>query len=494
MVINNNSFQGFDSNIAEKDSDYFSDAKVSNLRIEGDTLTADVNGSELYHVSITLDNDGYITSSNCTCPAQDGCCKHLLAVLYAAKDYLDSNGSNLISTPISSLSFTETSLIKTAAQSFGNSWYLESYRSSIDKIMAELKKRHPNSFASALFAYRDYFMSKIAYYSAYPKGAGGTFVTDILNHFSAKFEQILSLINYSFGLITEEDDSLRKDLAVIIGTVSNNPVYTQIILDKINAPDSIASSETLIDNGLCNYTDCDFFSRLKPNFQKDIAEGLAINEVSAQRLFNFLCLNKRLKLATSLATHYYKTLSYASLSAFFELIKDDSKNIFKISKLLFKATNNFQVFHDYCLPYLKIEDLVPVLTSPSSLLVSTNENLKLVKVVTSDSILRIMLSPLPLATMAPFINEILAKCKPTDFLNTVESKMKKYLSYKTLDNDALYGLLILEIINQDVFRTYLHNHKIQDALLNNYGIKKQLYLQLKKDNALTSNGFYLYEE
>lgn len=60
---------------------------VSNLKCTEKQITADVYGSDIYEVTIDLE-DGQVEGMDCTCPyAEQGkYCKHMVAVLLAAED------------------------------------------------------------------------------------------------------------------------------------------------------------------------------------------------------------------------------------------------------------------------------------------------------------------------------------------------------------------------------------------------------------------------
>ena len=65
---------------------YYRDGAVDYITRRGDTITAEVQGSdyEPYEVVVTLHPDGGIRSADCTCPyEQGGYCKHIVAVLLA---------------------------------------------------------------------------------------------------------------------------------------------------------------------------------------------------------------------------------------------------------------------------------------------------------------------------------------------------------------------------------------------------------------------------
>ena len=61
--------------------EYYHDGAVSDVIRRGNRITAEVEGSDLYEVTIVLD-DGDVAEARCTCPYDfDGYCKHVVAVL-----------------------------------------------------------------------------------------------------------------------------------------------------------------------------------------------------------------------------------------------------------------------------------------------------------------------------------------------------------------------------------------------------------------------------
>jgi uncharacterized Zn finger protein len=61
--------------------EYYREGAVSDVTRRGNRVTAEVEGSELYEVTVVLD-DGEVDHAHCTCPYDwDGYCKHVVAVL-----------------------------------------------------------------------------------------------------------------------------------------------------------------------------------------------------------------------------------------------------------------------------------------------------------------------------------------------------------------------------------------------------------------------------
>ena len=86
----------FQKHILERGYNYYEDGSVTQIKINKDEITAVVEGTYDYNVSIDLKN-GIVTDMFCDCPyAEDGNnCKHMAAVLYAADEHPeDSIGKN----------------------------------------------------------------------------------------------------------------------------------------------------------------------------------------------------------------------------------------------------------------------------------------------------------------------------------------------------------------------------------------------------------------
>lgn len=79
----------FQPHIWQRGVDYYHDGRVLNLKSNGNRITAEVEGSEIYTVSVMFDSEkNTIMDHSCDCPyGEDGTpCKHLAAVLYAIQD------------------------------------------------------------------------------------------------------------------------------------------------------------------------------------------------------------------------------------------------------------------------------------------------------------------------------------------------------------------------------------------------------------------------
>lgn len=75
----------FEAKILGRGDDYYQNGAVSDAVLRGDSLTAEVEGSEYdpYHVRVTLGSDD-IADASCTCPYDaewGGWCKHIAATL-----------------------------------------------------------------------------------------------------------------------------------------------------------------------------------------------------------------------------------------------------------------------------------------------------------------------------------------------------------------------------------------------------------------------------
>lgn len=77
----------FSSKIYKRGERYYEEGDVHNLECTKNQITADVYGSDIYEVTIDLE-DGQVEEMDCTCPyAEQGeYCKHMVAVLLAAED------------------------------------------------------------------------------------------------------------------------------------------------------------------------------------------------------------------------------------------------------------------------------------------------------------------------------------------------------------------------------------------------------------------------
>ena len=66
---------------------YFEKGNVENLEeTEDNTWCAEVEGSDLYTVEITLKANKTVTNYSCDCPYDEGICKHIVAVLFALRE------------------------------------------------------------------------------------------------------------------------------------------------------------------------------------------------------------------------------------------------------------------------------------------------------------------------------------------------------------------------------------------------------------------------
>ena len=73
--------------IVQRGSRYFRSGRVTKCVEEDGEVNAWVQGTDLYHVTIILDEEGAIRGHRCTCPFDDGpICKHEVAVLYYLRE------------------------------------------------------------------------------------------------------------------------------------------------------------------------------------------------------------------------------------------------------------------------------------------------------------------------------------------------------------------------------------------------------------------------
>ena len=75
--------------------EYVDSGAVTDLKIEGNSLSADVNGVDVFRVKISV-AEGDVTDATCSCPLAVGGsrCKHIAAVLLAWEQMAESYGNN----------------------------------------------------------------------------------------------------------------------------------------------------------------------------------------------------------------------------------------------------------------------------------------------------------------------------------------------------------------------------------------------------------------
>lgn len=80
--------ENFDTKILKRGKNYYHDGAVLSIeKVADNEYTADVEGSEIYEVTVKMDKDVEIYDINCDCPYDMGeYCKHEAAVLYALCD------------------------------------------------------------------------------------------------------------------------------------------------------------------------------------------------------------------------------------------------------------------------------------------------------------------------------------------------------------------------------------------------------------------------
>ena len=79
----------FPPRIWQRGQNYYRDGNILDIRYHGNCATAEIEGTEIYHVSVTLDErTNRIEDFSCDCPyGEDGTpCKHLAALLCALED------------------------------------------------------------------------------------------------------------------------------------------------------------------------------------------------------------------------------------------------------------------------------------------------------------------------------------------------------------------------------------------------------------------------
>jgi len=81
--------QNFDKRIGktmlQRGEQYYSNGAILNLEENGSNWTAEVEGSEVYSVTVSLKNDKEINEYFCDCPFDGDICKHLVAVFFAIR-------------------------------------------------------------------------------------------------------------------------------------------------------------------------------------------------------------------------------------------------------------------------------------------------------------------------------------------------------------------------------------------------------------------------
>ena len=75
----------FDKNILDRGFAYYNNHEIISIKKTKNKVSAEVSGSETYHVKIDLDD---LSSMSCTCPHFLGGnkCKHLAAVMFAVSE------------------------------------------------------------------------------------------------------------------------------------------------------------------------------------------------------------------------------------------------------------------------------------------------------------------------------------------------------------------------------------------------------------------------
>lgn len=88
MLIPFSDFEShFSHRIVERGFEYFTEGAVSQLSAVHNKWTAEVKGSETYHVRIELTGDDRLDNWSCDCPFDQGpVCKHAVAVLFAIRE------------------------------------------------------------------------------------------------------------------------------------------------------------------------------------------------------------------------------------------------------------------------------------------------------------------------------------------------------------------------------------------------------------------------
>lgn len=87
----------FNTRILSRGYEYYEDGLVEDVLLKGNIVTAKVEGSEIYDVSVEIDN-GIFIDGDCTCPyASNGSyCKHMAALLYYLENENIEGNNNYI--------------------------------------------------------------------------------------------------------------------------------------------------------------------------------------------------------------------------------------------------------------------------------------------------------------------------------------------------------------------------------------------------------------
>lgn len=88
----------FDNTILQRGKNYYHDGAVLSIeKISENEYTAEVDGSEIYEVTVEMDDNGNIYDISCDCPYDMGeYCKHEAAVLYTLRDRIVSMSKNTV--------------------------------------------------------------------------------------------------------------------------------------------------------------------------------------------------------------------------------------------------------------------------------------------------------------------------------------------------------------------------------------------------------------
>ncbi|MDE6781439.1 MAG: SWIM zinc finger family protein [Ruminococcus sp.] len=91
----------FDKTILQRGKNYYYDGAVLSVeKISENEYTAEVEGSEIYEVTVEIDDNGHIDDISCDCPYDMGeYCKHEAAVLYALRDRSSSMSKTAVKKP-----------------------------------------------------------------------------------------------------------------------------------------------------------------------------------------------------------------------------------------------------------------------------------------------------------------------------------------------------------------------------------------------------------
>ena len=87
MLTLNNFEDEVNGTILQRGRSYFKQHAIIDLEMTSDdTWVAEVEGTDIYQVEVTLKNNDEITEFYCDCPYDGDVCKHVVAVFYELRE------------------------------------------------------------------------------------------------------------------------------------------------------------------------------------------------------------------------------------------------------------------------------------------------------------------------------------------------------------------------------------------------------------------------